>query len=487
MTTQAAALRYAVRLPVVLKYVGQLCLVLAALTVVLLGVSLLCGEATLSVRYAIVSGSLVILGAQLSRLRSPARVQMNEGMVVVALVFLLAPLLMAYPLMAAGLSFVDALFEAISGVTTTGLSTLATVEDKPVSFLFARAWMQWYGGLGIVVLSLALVVEPGLAAKGLAATESGQDDLVGGARAHARRVLLVYSLLTGVGVVGLWLLQIGPLNAVVYTLAAVSTGGFAAHDQSIAGLGGWSVQGAVILLCFLGALPFALYYHAPQNKREAVHVLQVRTLLVSGVLITFLVGICLRFIQGSSWSETLYHAPLLAFSAHTTAGFSTTPLAETSAAAKLALIFAMMIGGGVGSTAGGFKILRLVIVLRLIQLTVVRTGMTRHAVIEPRLQGRRLLEHELQDALLLVVLFLLVIFVSWLPFVMFGYDPLDALFEVVSATGTVGLSVGITTAELPLALKSVLCLDMLLGRLEIVAWLVLVSPSTWVGKRAERV
>ena len=71
---------------------------------------------------------------------------MNEGMVVVALIFLLAPLLMTYPFMAAGLSFEDALFEAISGVTTTGLSTLATVQDKPASFLFTRAWMQWYGG-----------------------------------------------------------------------------------------------------------------------------------------------------------------------------------------------------------------------------------------------------------------------------------------------------------------------------------------------------
>ncbi|MGE0683593.1 MAG: TrkH family potassium uptake protein [Candidatus Binatia bacterium] len=486
MTTQAAALRYAVRLPVVLKYVGQLCLVLAALTGVLLGVSLLCREATFSVRYAIVSGGLVIFGAQLSRLHSPARVQMNEGMVVVALVFLLAPLLMAYPLMAAGLNFVDALFEAISGVTTTGLSTLATVEDKPASFLFARAWMQWYGGLGIVVLSLALVVEPGLAAKGLAMTESGQDDLVGGARAHARRVLFVYSLLTAGGIVGLWLLQVGPFNAVVYTLAAVSTGGFAAHDQSIAGLGGWSVQGAVILLCFLGALPFALYYHA-HNKREAVHVLQMQTLLTSGVLITFLVGLYMRITQGASWSEALYHAPLLAFSAQTTAGFSTTSLAEIDAAAKLALIFAMIIGGGAGSTAGGFKILRLVIVLRLIQLAIVRTGMAKHAVIEPRLQGRRLLEHELQDALLLIVLFLMVIFVSWLPFVMFGYNPLDALFEVVSATGTVGLSSGITSTELPLVLKAVLGLDMLLGRLEIVAWLVLIYPSTWLGKRAERV
>jgi len=487
VTTQAAALRYAVRFPVVLKYTGQLCLVLAALTVVPLSIALLDRENVLSVRYTLVSGCLALVGSQLSRLRSPARVQGNEGMVIVALIFFITPLLMSYPFMAAGLSFVDALFEAISGVTTTGLSTLATVEDKPVSFLFARAWMQWYGGLGIVVLSLAILVEPGLAAKGLAVAETGQDDLVGGARAHARRVLIAYGLLTTGGIFILWLLQVGFFNAVTYTLAAVSTGGFAVHDQSLAGLGGWIVQGAVLFLCFLGALPFALYYRSTQNKRETIHLLQMKMLLLNGVIVTFLVGICLHVTGETSWSETLHHAPLLAFSAQTTAGFSTLSLTELDSSSKLALIFAMAVGGGVGSTAGGFKILRLIIILRLIQFAIVRTGVARHAVVEPSLQSRPLPERELQDALLLIVLFVMVVFVSWLPFLMFGYDPLDALFEVVSAAGTVGLSVGITSTELPLMLKAVLCLDMLLGRLEIIAWLVLISPSTWMGKRAESI
>jgi trk system potassium uptake protein TrkH len=98
-------------------------------------------------------------------------VQTNEGMVLVALMFLFTPLVMSYPLMGSGLGFLDAFFEAISGVTTTGLSTKATLVGAPATFLFSRAWMQWYGGLGIVVLSLALVTQPGLVAKGLAAAQ----------------------------------------------------------------------------------------------------------------------------------------------------------------------------------------------------------------------------------------------------------------------------------------------------------------------------
>jgi trk/ktr system potassium uptake protein len=106
-------------------------------------------------------------------------------------------------------------------------------------------------------------------------------------------------------------------------------------------------------------------------------------------------------------------------------------------------------------------------------------------VISPRLAGHRLHENEIQSALMLVALYGGAIVLSWLPFVAGGYDPLNALFEVVSALGTAGLSAGITGPHLPAALKSVLCADMLLGRLEIVAWLVLLYPNTWLGRRSK--
>jgi len=159
---QATELRYAVRFRVVFKYFGQLCLVLAALTMVPLAMSVIFGERDITLRYAVVVCGLLGLGLGTSRLRAPSSMQVNEGMVLVALMFLFTPLAMSYPLMSSGLGFLDALFEAISGVTTTGLSMKTTLVGVPATFLFARAWMQWYGGLGIVVLSLALVMQPGM-------------------------------------------------------------------------------------------------------------------------------------------------------------------------------------------------------------------------------------------------------------------------------------------------------------------------------------
>lgn len=141
--------------------------------------------------------------------------------------------------------------------------------------------------------------------------------------------------------------------------------------------------------------------------------------------------------------------------------------------------------GGMGSTAGGIKILRLLLLLRLLQLVIRRTCMPSHAVLDPWLGRHRLAGGEVEHALLIIMLFIVVILLSWFPFLLMGYAPLDPLFEVVSATANVGLSCGITAPELPTTLKGVLCLDMLLGRLEVVALVLVLYPWTWFGKRSQ--
>ena len=485
MAKQATELRYAVRLRVVFKYFGQLCLVLAVLTTVPLVMALIFGERSSIPRYALVVCGLAGLGLGTARLRSPSGVQANEGMVLVALTFLLTPLAMCYPLMSSGLGFLDALFEAISAVTTTGLSTQATLVGAPATFLFARAWMQWYGGLGIVILSLALFMQPGLGAKGLAATEAESDDLVGGTRSHARRVLKVYSALTALGIIGSLAMGIGFFQSVLYTFAAVSTGGFAPHDNSLASLG-WLAQGWITLVCIAGAMPLTFYPRMFTKKRRvAVDYLQLRAIVIASLVGSLAVGTLMRLNAGMAWPAVFHHATVLAFSAQTTTGFASMPCAQLDAGSKLVLIFSMLAGGGVGSTAGGFKLLRLLIAASALRVILLRTCLPKHAVIAPGLAGRKLQDEEIRAALLLMVLFVLVVALSWLPFVAMGYDPLDSLFEVASATGTVGLSVGVTSAHLPALLKGILCVDMLMGRLEIIAWLVMLYPGTWFGRRME--
>lgn len=480
------ALRYSVRPLPVLKYFGQLCIVLALLTLVPLVVSILLGDYPVTLRYSIVLVGVFTMGFFLQKLPTPKRIQTNEAMVITALVFLFAAVVMTWPTMASGLSFIDALFETISAVTTTGLTVTASVADKPAIFLFSRSWMQWVGGLGFVILSVATMLRPGLAAKRIGDLEDYEEDLVGGTRSHARRMLIIYSILTGFGIIALGLLGAGWFNSVIYSLSAVSTGGFSPHNASLAGFSSQWLQAMVILLSVAGAIPLVLYFRSfKEGGRVLIRDRQLQWLIISGLVTALIVAWFLFTQDGFSWIQALRHGALNAFSAQSTAGFSTLDISEINAGAKLTLIFSMFLGGSAGSTAGGIKILRLLILVQLLYIFLQRASMPKQAVAEASLGRRRLETDEIQNALSIVFIFMTFIAISWLVFVGMGHNPLDSLFEVVSAIGTVGLSTGITAPELHPILKGVLCADMLLGRLEILAWLVLFYPRTWIGRRME--
>jgi trk system potassium uptake protein TrkH len=181
--------------------------------------------------------------------------------------------------------------------------------------------------------------------------------------------------------------------------------------------------------------------------------------------------------------QSVRQGVLLAVSAQSTAGFSTLRLAALDDLPKAVLILSMWVGGSVGSTAGGAKLFRLLILARLVQLVARRAALPEHAVVEGRLGGRVVGDAEFVRAMLVMALFLGVVAISWLAFLAYAYPPLDALFEVVSASATAGLSVGVTGPGLPTPLKLLLCADMLAGRLEVMAILILFYPPNWVGRR----
>ncbi|TVM15036.1 TrkH family potassium uptake protein [Oceanidesulfovibrio indonesiensis] len=479
------ALSFAIRPQLLLKSFGDMGPVLIALTIVPAAVSVGFAHYAIAMRYGVVI--LFLLGLTLLARRTRASLksmQTNEVFALVALLFILVPLLMTYPMMHTGISFLDACFEALSGATTTGLSTLPSVNDMPGPFLFARAWMQWYGGLGIVAFSLALVVQPGGIAKRLSTAEDPGDDLWGGTKAYARRVLGVYLALSAVGVLALLLSGASLFDSVVFAMAAVSTGGYAPYDSSLAATG-LPTQLVTVAVCVLGAAPFILFAPAYRKSRGSrIMRVEAMTLAAMCVLGVAIVSLCLRYLDSMDWGAVLKHAPVLAFSAQSTAGFANMDLAPLHAATKAVLLPAMLVGGCVGSTGGGVKILRLLIFVGLLRTFLARVNMPPHAVRPPRLLGVELDENVIRNALLLTVLYVLTVSGSWIAFLAYGYPPLESLFDVVSAVGTVGLSAGVVSNDLPAFLKLVLCLDMLLGRVEIIAILVLLNPSSWIGRRA---
>jgi len=483
MPTNPQPLMTAVRFTVILKYLAQLLLLLAALTLVPAGAALLLGETEIAVRYGLVI-ALLLLIAPLARLPQPKQFQRNEALCVTALTFIITPTLMTYPLMGSDLSFMDAWFEAVSGVTTTGLSTLAEVESRHAIFLFGRAWMQWYGGLGVGVMAVALFMGHRITSKKLLES-AGEEGHATTAHTFARQILLVYLILTAVGFVAAYLVHPDPFAALIHVLAAISTGGFSGYDDSLANQDG-AFRMVVISLSLAGSVCLPLYYLAYQ--RGPLKLLQdeeLRMLLATLLAAVAALVALLKLTEGMGWPDSLAQGALLGVSAQSTAGFSSLDVATLGAPAKLLLMLAMSCGGSAGSTAGGIKVIRILIMLRLIQLTLRRTASSPRSILLPRL-GNSLLEPEdLQNVLVMLGLWSMVVLLSWLPFLIYGYAPLDALFEVISATGTVGLSAGITRTTLEPLLKIVLGLDMLLGRLEVIALLVLLYPRTWIGRRRD--
>ncbi len=456
----------------VCRHLGQIALLLAVLITVPTLVAYGSGDWVLGHRLLLAALLPSLALGVCALLPAPARpIQANEALVVSALAFVMAAALMTFPLTAAGLAPLDAWFESVSGVTTTGLTMVPEPNDKTDAFLFTRAWMQWFGGLGIVVLSLALAAARPADQRRLSDASSDEDNLDHSVRIHARRVLAVYTLLTVLGFVLVWAAGLPLFQALVHTLAAISTGGFSAFADSLAEVHPWGQIALGVVTC-MGALPLTLFYRAhARGLGQLWRDPELRALGTALLLVTLLLWWLGHLAPADALAQAVF--------AQTTTGFSTLNVAELDPAAKLVMILSMVTGGGVGSTAGGMKLLRVLVLIRVIQLAILRVQIPRHGVIQPEIGGRMLEASQIEHALLLLLLYPVVILVSWLPFLAAGYAPLDALFEIVSAVGTVGLSVGITGPGLEDGLKLLLSLDMLMGRLEILSLLVLLYPGTW--------
>jgi len=460
---------------VVLRWLGQLSLVLWGLLLVPALLAWVDGEGALAWALSVYG---VLPAAALSGFAwLPTRwgsLRVNEALAVTVLIFVIAAALMIMPMTTAGLAPLDACFEAVSGVTTTGLSMLTDPADQPVALLFTRAWMQWFGGLGIVVLSLTLAFGRSGDLRRLADPVGEETTPDSSIRLHARRLLWVYLVLTGVGLALVSVAGMPWPMAPIHVLAAVSTGGFGGFDDSLAGVGR-GAQAALLAVAAAGALPLPLYYRAwLHGPRQLLRDPELRALLGAIAIVALLLW----------WLGALMPADALlqAATAQTTTGFASVDIGALPADAKLVLVVSMATGAGLGSTGGGIKLLRALILIRVVQMTLLRAQLPPHGVAAPRIGGRSLDPPQIEHALAVALLFPALILACWMPFVVAGYAPLDALFEVVSAAATVGLSTGITSPELAPHLKGVLTLAMLAGRVEVVALLVLLYPRTWLPR-----
>ncbi len=465
-----------VRYRMVGKYLGGVLMVLGATMLLQSAASFMLGEGAWPVIfYASYAAVAATSGSVLYRRVPEREVTVSEAAVVAAASFLTASLAGAVPFAVLGaMPALDAWFESMSGFTTTGFS-LMDVSGAPGSLLLLRAVSQWLGGMGFVVLTVAMLLISGSSAVTFLREERAEQRLFPTIARHVRLIIITYTALTVGGVVLLLAGGLDPLSAICYTLSGVSTGGFAVHNDSMASLSAVGAALPMVFIMLAGATNFVLYYRSWRDGKGLLEraFAMVKDPQFSGLIIlTAATGILLGATMGGG-AGGFAHGMFLAASAQTTTGFYTTDPAHITGFAQMVIIASMFVGGAAGSTAGGIKLFRLFEIVRGINRFFVMKLYPKESVFPGQGAGRGVASEDLLGIFYVAAIYAATVFVSAAIFVWYGYGPLESLFEVTSAVGTVGLSSGVVTPGLDGGLKVLLTLLMWAGRLEflpIVIW-----------------
>lgn len=436
------------------------------------------------------------LGQLLYRLfRHSQTARLPHAMVIAALSWGIVPLLGALPFLlisaqSMGTTYTsptllrfqqleNAFFEGMAGFTSAGLTMSLHPSELPHTLQWWRSFMQWIGGIGVIVLMLT-VLRPGADAYWLYRSEGRQRKILPNLDATVRAIWWIYLIYTAASILLFFLSGMPPWEAINHGLAGISTGGFTITDKSI-GSYGMLAQVATLPVMVLGAISFATHHQVLRRGEwgKAWRQLQPRTLFLLlgwGAILLLLEN--WWYIGSPQWMDSIFQWT----SALSTTGFGTADLAGWSPTALLLLTLAMIVGGAAGSTAGGIKLTRIAVFFRGLQWHFRRVYSRPHELVRYKLGNEVLSEvdanRRVAAAGILVTLWMIVLTAGVI--VMLHVAPEEytlshVIFETASALSSVGLSTGITHPDLAVSGKLTLAILMWMGRLEIVPVLILFS------------
>lgn len=477
------------RLSTVLHVAGTLLLILAPTMLVPIPFSLYYGDRdwiALFASAAITAG----LGFGLRLLRRPdSDIRHREGFAVVAFAWLLATLCGSLPFLLSGAipSFTDAFFETVSGFTTTGASILSDIEALPHGVLFWRSLTHWIGGMGIIVLTIAILPFLGVGGMELFRAEgvrTAGDRLTPRITDTAKILWGVYVTLTA-AMVGLLLL--GGMNlfdALCHAFGAIATGGYSTRNVSMVAFPSAFIHYVTVLFMVLGAMNFSLHYRARRGDlRVYLRDYECRFyLIVLGV--ATLIACFHTFAQREFGIERTFRDTLFQVaSIGTTTGYATADYEKWPNGPQYILLVLMLFGGCAGSTAGGIKQMRIYIVLRFVVREITR--MLHPNAVVPVRAGKEPVQREIVANILgSFVLYMFTFGVGVLVISLMGYDMPTSMGGVAATMGGVGPGLGLVGpmdnyGHFPAAGKWVFSLLMLMGRLELYTLMIIAYPSFW--------
>ena len=432
-----------------------------------------------------VSAILLVYGR-----RKKCAMSRNEGYIVVALSWVFFSVFGMVPYLWGGFipNITDAFFETMSGFTTTGATILDNIESMPHGILFWRSLTQWIGGLGIVCFTIVLLPGFGASSQMLYLSEATgvtHNKLYPQTRVMARYIFMVYILLTAVESALLMAGGMGLFDALCHSMTTTATGGFSTKQESIAYWHSPYMEYVVSIFMLLSAINFSLYIVAFKSKWKKIReFVELKWFACSVGLLTLIISAVLFLNNGYSAEEAFRKSLFQVATCHTSCGFATDDYNLWPPFTWMLLIFAMLSGGCTGSTSGGVKNLRLIIIANCIR-NQFRQILHPRAVLPVRVGG--LFDNKLLTTVLVFfAAYLSVAFIGWTLLMAFGVGFTEAMSTVISSMGNVGPGLGsfgpaFSWAALPDAAKWILSSLMLIGRLEIFGFLLIFYRSTWKG------
>ena len=423
--------------------------------------------------------------------KSKYALKFRDGYALVAFGWLSAGLFGALPYYFSGatLHFTDAYFESISGFTTTGSSIFSNIEGLTPAILLWRSMTQWFGGMGIIVLSIAVL--PYLDIGGMSIFQAEvpgptAEKLTPRIQDTAKVLWQIYFIFSLLLALALWLAGMTVFESINHSLTTMSTGGFSTNNASIAGFHSPIIEWILIVFMAVAGMNFALHY------RYLFKGLKLKSYLEDSELIFYIALIICSIImvaaviflkQGGSFEQIIRDTSFTIVSIMTTTGFGTADYLIWPVFCQLILLFLMIIGGSAGSTSGGIKAVRAMLIvkymytemLKLLHPTLIRTVKIRTVTVE---------RNVLASILGFIFMYLAVMGISILLVSLETNDMVTAIGSVVASLGNIGPgfgTVGPTSnyAHLGHFTKWILSIDMAMGRLEILTILILFIPQAW--------
>lgn len=480
---------------VVMRVMGWLLMMEAVFMLFPMGVSLYFCETLPAVSFALSAAITAVAGMLMTFGIKPRHNTMRkrEGIMLTALVWVFFSIFGMLPFMICGATrnVTDAFFETMAGFTTTGATVFQQQELLPHGVLFWRSMMQWIGGMGIILFTLAVLpmlnVRGGVSLFNSEVTGITHEKLRPRVSQTAKRLWLIYLVLT---IVMAALLILGPMdwfNAVCHTMATVSTGGFTTSDAGLWSMNSTYVNVVVMVFMFLCGINFTLIFRlltqGDLKSLRANDTFRWYVMTTVGVAAIVFVYMSIRGF-GGDWQDRIMLAFFDTISSVTSTGFASYNYESQGQFVAVLMMTLMFFGGMAGSTSGGAKIDRMMVLLKNTKNELYRTVHS-NAVTSVRVDGKSLPHEVVEKVIAFLAIYVMIFVLVGIMLTLMGLPIFDSFFTSMSTLSNMGFGCGVTDgvgayAALPTAAKWLLAIEMMVGRLELFTVLVLFTRSFWL-------